>query len=186
MRFRSGGRRPDQREIRRNDRYGQFALAAGAEAMADAGLSAERLDGDRVGVSIGSAVGATTRLEEEYVVVSDHGRRWEVDSGYAMPFMYSVFVPSAVATELAMKWGSHGPASVVSTGCTSGMDAIGHAAQLIADDEVDVMIAGGTESPISPISYACFDAIGATSPRNHDPAGASRPSRSGISILRAE
>lgn len=162
-------------EIRRNDRYSQFALVASDEAMADAGLAKDDLDGERVGVSVGSAVGATTRLEDEYVVVSDHGRRWEVDPGYAMPFMYSVFVPSAVATELAMKWGSHGPASVISTGCTSGMDAIGHAAQLIADDEVDVMIAGGTESPISPISYACFDAIGATSPRNHDPEGASRP-----------
>ena len=162
-------------EIRRNDRYGQFALVAGAEAMADAGLTPDRLDGDRAGVRIGSAVGATTRLEAEYVVVSDHGRRWEVDAGYAMPFMYSVFVPSAVATEVAMKWGAHGPAAVISTGCTSGIDAIGSAAQLIAQDEADVMICGGTESPISPISYACFDAIQATSPRNHDPAGASRP-----------
>jgi minimal PKS ketosynthase (KS/KS alpha) len=162
-------------EIRRNDRYGQFALVASVEALADAGLDSGSMDGDRVGVSLGTAVGATMRLEEEYVVLSDHGRTWEVDGHYAMPFLYSVFVPSAIATEVAMKHGAHGPAAVVSTGCTSGLDAIGHAAHQIQQGEVDVMICGGTESPISPISYACFDAIRATSARNDDPEGASRP-----------
>jgi minimal PKS ketosynthase (KS/KS alpha) len=162
-------------EIRRNDRYGQFALVASAEALSDADLDAASWDGDRVGVALGSAVGATMRLEDEYVVLSDHGRKWEVDGRYAMPFMYSVFVPSAIATEVAMKHRAHGPAAVVSTGCTSGIDAIGLAAQQIEQDETDVMICGGSESPISPISFACFDAIRATSPRNDDPEGASRP-----------
>jgi minimal PKS ketosynthase (KS/KS alpha) len=157
-------------EIRRIDRFGQFALAAGAEAVADAGLS--MVDG---GVCLGSAVGATMRMESEYVAVSDGGRTWEVDGRYAMPFMYSVFVPSAIATEVAMRFEAHGPATVISTGCTSGIDAIGYAAQLIADGEADVMLAGGTESPISPISYACFDAIRATTPDNDDPLCASRP-----------
>jgi len=74
-----------------------------------------------------------------------------------------------------VRFGAHGPATVISTGCTSGIDAIGYAAQLIADGEADVMLAGGTESPISPISYACFDAIRATTPDNDDPTRASRP-----------
>ncbi|BCJ56170.1 beta-ACP synthase [Actinoplanes sp. NBRC 14428] len=162
-------------EIRRNDRFAQFALVAGTEAIADSGLDPLRWDGDQVGVSVGSAVGATTRLETEYVAVSDRGRNWEVDGRYAMPFMYSVFVPSALVTEVSMKFGAHGPATMISTGCTSGIDAIGHAAQQIIDGEADVMLAGGSESPISPISYACFDAIRATSPHNDDPVRASRP-----------
>ncbi|MEU5311963.1 beta-ketoacyl-[acyl-carrier-protein] synthase family protein [Streptomyces sp. NPDC021562] len=162
-------------EIRRNDRYGQFALVAGSEAVADAGLDTGAWNGERAGVLLGSAVGATMRLEDEYVVLSDHGRRWEVDGRYAMPFMYAVFVPSAVATEVAIRHGAHGPSAVVSTGCTSGIDAIGLAAQQIEEGTVDVMLCGGSESPISPISYACFDAIRATSPRNDDPEGASRP-----------
>ncbi len=162
-------------EIRRTDRYVQFALVAGTEALADAGIDDSVQDTEDFGVCVGTAVGATTWLEREYVAVSDSGRLWEVDGRYAMPFMYPAFVPSSVATELAVRVGAHGPAAVVSTGCTAGIDAIGYAAQLIADGSADVMVACGTESPISPISYACFDAIRATTPRNDDPERASRP-----------
>jgi minimal PKS ketosynthase (KS/KS alpha) len=162
-------------EIRRNDRYGQFALVAAQEAVDDAGLEFDQQLGDRTGVSLGSAVGATMRLESEYVAVSDRGRLWEVRGEYAMPFMYSVFVPSSIATEVAMRFGLHGPAAVVSTGCTSGIDAIGQAAAAIARGDVDVMVAGGSESPISPISYACFDAIRATTAHNDEPSSACRP-----------
>ncbi|MDA2813006.1 beta-ketoacyl-[acyl-carrier-protein] synthase family protein [Nocardiopsis sp. RSe5-2] len=162
-------------EVRRNDRFGQFALVASAEALDDAGLGRDDLDGERTGVCLGSAVGATMRLEEEYVAVSDGGRHWEVDGSYAGPFMYPVFVPSSIVSEVAVKFGANGPASLVSTGCTSGIDAVGQGARMIADGEADVVIAGGTESPISPISYACFDAIRATTPANDRPAEASRP-----------
>jgi minimal PKS ketosynthase (KS/KS alpha) len=80
-----------------------------------------------------------------------------------------------VATEVACRFGSHGPATVVSTGCTSGIDAIGYAHQLIQDGDADVVIAGASDAPISPISVACFDAIRATTGRNDDPEHASRP-----------
>jgi minimal PKS ketosynthase (KS/KS alpha) len=163
-------------EIRRTDRYVQFALVAGAEALGDAGIDNDSVaDTEDFGVCVGSAVGATTRLEQEYVAVSDGGRLWEVDGRYALPFLYSAFVPSSIATELAVRFGAHGPAAVVSTGCTAGIDAIGYAAQLVADGTADVMVACGAESPISPISYACFDAIRATTPRNDCPERASRP-----------
>ncbi len=76
---------------------------------------------------------------------------------------------------MALKFGAHGPAAVVSTGCTSGIDAIGYGHQMIQDGEADIVIAGASESPISPISMACFDAIKATSRRNDDAAHASRP-----------
>jgi minimal PKS ketosynthase (KS/KS alpha) len=165
-------------EIVRNDRFVQFALVAAAEAVADAGVElagAEPGAGPVVGVSLGSAVGATTRLESEYVAVSDGGRHWEVDPRYASQFLYHALVPSCLATEVATRFGAHGPAFVVSTGCTSGIDAIGYAHQLIVDGEADIMIAGASDAPLSPISIACFDAIRATSARNDDPEHASRP-----------
>lgn len=162
-------------EIHRNDRYVQFALAAADEALADSGLAAADRDPERTGVVVGSAVGATTRLEQEYVAVSDRGRHWQVDPRYATRFLYQALVPSSLAAEVACRYTAHGPAAVVSTGCTSGIDAVGHGYQLVADGEVDVAVAGATDAPISPISVACFDAIRATTTRNDDPAHASRP-----------
>jgi minimal PKS ketosynthase (KS/KS alpha) len=84
-------------------------------------------------------------------------------------------VPSSLASEIALKFGAQGLSTVISTGCTSGIDAVGYGHQLIQDDEADIVIAGASESGISPISMACFDPIKATSRRNDDPAHASRP-----------
>jgi minimal PKS ketosynthase (KS/KS alpha) len=84
-------------------------------------------------------------------------------------------VPSSLASEVACRFRAHGPAAVISTGCTSGLDAVGYGHQLIADGDADVVIAGATDAPISPISMACFDAIRATSARNDEAAEASRP-----------
>lgn len=165
-------------EISRSDRFVQFALVAADEAVADSGLdlaSGHGVDSDRVAVSLGSAVGATMRLEDEYVLVSDLGRHWLVDPRYGSRFLYHALVPSSAATELAVRFCAHGPAAVMSTGCTSGIDAVGYAHQLIEDGEADVVIAGASDAPISPISVACFDAIRATSARNDDPEHASRP-----------
>jgi minimal PKS ketosynthase (KS/KS alpha) len=164
-------------EIKRNDRFIQFALVAADEAMADSGLDAgdDQVDHDRLGVCLGSAVGATTRLEDEYVIVSDGGQHWRVDPRYATGFLYHALVPSSLATEVACRFMAHGPATVVSTGCTSGIDAVGHGTQLIQDDAADIVVAGAADAPISPISMACFDAIKATSARNDDPEHASRP-----------
>src|SRR5262249_53110240 len=83
--------------------------------------------------------------------------------------------PSSLAVEVAWTVGAEGPATVVSTGCTSGLDAVGYARDLIAEGTADVMLAGAADAPISPIAVACFDAIKATSPRNDDPTHASRP-----------
>ncbi len=168
----------DAQEIHRNDRFIQLALAAAAEAVTDSGLDlpAGAPDGGYgVGVSLGSAVGATTRLEDEYVAVSNSGRNWLVNPAYASSFLYHALVPSSLAGEVARRFGAHGPAAVVSTGCTSGIDTIGRGHQLIQDGAADVVIAGATDAPISPISIACFDAIRATSARNDDPEHASRP-----------
>ncbi|MFF3916336.1 beta-ketoacyl-[acyl-carrier-protein] synthase family protein [Streptomyces sp. NPDC001852] len=167
------GLRPQ--EIRRSDRAGQFAVVAAREAVADSGLELDQLDPHRMGVTIGSAVGATTGLDEEYRVVSDSGRLDLVDHRYAPRHLYNFFVPSSFAKEVAWSVGAEGPVTVVSTGCTSGLDSVGHAVELIRDGSADVMIAGATDAPISPITMACFDAIKATTPRNDDPEHASRP-----------
>lgn len=163
------------REIRRSDRYVQFGLATAAEALADSGLELTGELRERAGVAMGSAVGGTTALEAEYVVLSDVGSDWLVDERYAGPFLYEALVPSSLAADIAVRHGVHGPAQVVSTGCTSGIDAIGYAFQLVQDGEADVMIAGASDSPLSPVTSASFDAIKATTPQNDDPAHASRP-----------
>ncbi len=165
----------DDQEVRRMDRYVQFAIAAGMEAMRDSGLDLTSVETERMGVSLGSAVGGTMILEADYVAVSNRGQEWLVDPEYASPFLYHGLVPSTLASEAALKFGAHGPAVVVSTGCTSGIDAIGYGHQLIQDDEADIVITGAAESGISPISMACFDPIKATSRRNDDAAHASRP-----------
>jgi minimal PKS ketosynthase (KS/KS alpha) len=164
-----------EQEIRRMDRYIQFAAIAATEALADSGLDLEEADRDRTGVSLGSAVGGTMALEDGYVAVSNRGQDWLVDADYAGPFLYPGLVPSSLAAEIALKFGAHGAAVVVSTGCTSGIDAIGYGHQMIQDGEADIVISGAAESPISPISMACFDPIKATSPHNDDPEHASRP-----------
>ncbi|MBV9160932.1 MAG: beta-ketoacyl-[acyl-carrier-protein] synthase family protein [Pseudonocardiales bacterium] len=162
-------------EIRRMDRAAQFAVVTTREALVDSGLELTVRDPYRTGVTIGSAVGATMGLDAEYRVVSDNGRLELVNHEYAVPHLYDYFVPSSFAVEVAWSVGAEGPATVVSTGCTSGLDAVGYACDLIREGTADVMIAGATDAPISPITVACFDAIKATTPRNDDPEHASRP-----------
>ncbi|MGN2638148.1 beta-ketoacyl-[acyl-carrier-protein] synthase family protein [Nocardia takedensis] len=162
------------KEVRRLDRAGQFALVATREAIADSGLD-EVADRSRIGVSLGSAVGNSTRMEEEYVAISDGGRDWLVDHRYTVPYSYSYIAASSLAAEVAWAAQAEGPAVVVSAGCTSGLDAVGHAVQLIEDGTAEVMITGSTDAPITPITMACFDALKATTPRNDDPAAGCRP-----------
>jgi minimal PKS ketosynthase (KS/KS alpha) len=161
--------------VARMDRYIQFAVACALEAFADSGLDLERVDRERMGVTLGSAVGGTTLLEIDYVAVSNTGQEWLVDPDKASTFLYEALVPSSLASEVARKFGAQGPAVVVSTGCTSGIDGIGYGHQLIQDGEADIVITGASETGISPISMACFDPIKATSSRNDDPEHASRP-----------
>jgi act minimal PKS ketosynthase (KS/KS alpha) len=155
----AAGLRP--REIRRLDRAAQFAVACAKESLVDSGLDVDAVDPSRVGVSLGSAVGAATSIEREYLVLSDSGREWLVDERHLSPHMYDYMVPSAAAAEVAWRTGAEGPVSMVATGCTAGLDAIGRGYELIMDGTADVV--------------ACFDAIKATTPRNDDPEHASRP-----------
>ncbi len=163
------------REVRRMDRAAQFAVVSAREAVRDSGVGFDGMDPGRIGVSIGSAVGCTMGLEEEYQVLSDGGRHWLVDHTYGVPQLYDYLVPSTLAVEVAWQVAAEGPVALISTGCTSGLDAIGHGVQLIEEGSADIVLAGATDAPLSPITSACFDAIRATSPNNDDPEHASRP-----------
>ncbi|MER5350164.1 beta-ketoacyl-[acyl-carrier-protein] synthase family protein [Kitasatospora sp. NPDC002551] len=162
-------------DVQRADRYVQFAMVAADEALADAGLDLAAEDPWRIAVSLGTAVGGTTRLEHDYALVSAGGARWDVDHRLAEPQLHRAFAPSTLASAVAERTGAHGPVQTVSTGCTSGLDAIGYGFQAVEDGRADICVAGASDSPISPITVACFDAIKATSERNDDPAHASRP-----------
>jgi minimal PKS ketosynthase (KS/KS alpha) len=162
-------------EVRRMDRAAQFGVATAREAITDSGIGLDELDPSRIGVTVGSAVGATMSLDQEYRVASDNGRLDLVDYEYAARHLYNHYVPSSFAAEVAWLAGAEGPATVISTGCTSGLDSVGFAAELVRDNTADVMIAGATDAPISPITAACFDAIRATTARNDEPGTASRP-----------
>ncbi|GAB2864518.1 beta-ketoacyl-[acyl-carrier-protein] synthase family protein [Streptomyces deserti] len=165
----------DAETVERCDRYVQFALVAAAEAVRDAGLDPAAEDPWRMGAVLGTAVGGTTRLEHDYVLVSERGSRWDVDDRRAGPHLHRAFAPSTLASTVAEEFGVRGPVQTVSTGCTSGLDAVGYAYHAIAEGRADVCVAGASDSPISPITMACFDAIKATSPNNDDPEHASRP-----------
>ncbi|MFH8612580.1 beta-ketoacyl-[acyl-carrier-protein] synthase family protein [Streptomyces sp. NPDC018029] len=162
-------------EVRRMDRAAQFAVVTARGAVEDSGAELAAHPPHRIGVVVGSAVGATMGLDNEYRVVSDGGRLDLVDHRYAVPHLYNYLVPSSFAAEVAWAVGAEGPSTVVSTGCTSGIDAVGYAVELVREGSVDVMVAGASDAPISPITMACFDAIKATTPRHDAPATASRP-----------
>ncbi|WP_331720439.1 beta-ketoacyl-[acyl-carrier-protein] synthase family protein [Streptomyces sp. NBC_00209] len=164
----------DPGEAHRLDRVAQFALTAAREAVADSGLDLAA-GGERTGVSLGTAVGCSSGLDEVYAHVSERGEHWLLDPARAEERLGDYLVPSSVAAEVARDAGALGPVAVVSTGCTSGLDSLGHAAELIREGSADVMLAGASEAPITPITLASFDAIRATSARNDEPETASRP-----------
>jgi 3-oxoacyl-(acyl-carrier-protein) synthase len=164
-----------EEQITNFDRHIQFALAAVAEAWTDSGLDHSRLDPTRMGVSAGTAIGSTPRLEQEYLVVSSQATEFTVNPLLATPYLYHAVSPATLSAVLASHFGVHGPVVTVSSGCTAGIDAVAHAFEWIRDGEVEIAIAGASEAGICPINMASFDAIKGTSPRNNEPTTASRP-----------
>ncbi|GDY31755.1 beta-ketoacyl-[acyl-carrier-protein] synthase family protein [Gandjariella thermophila] len=162
-------------QVDRLDRVVLLALASAKDALADSGLTVADLVPERTAVSMGSAVGCTIGLDTEYARVSENGQHWLVKHELAVDHLFEYLVPTPLAAEVAWAVGAEGPAAVISTGCTSGLDAVGYGADLIREGSADVMLAGASDAPISPITVACFDAIRATSPDNDRAETASRP-----------
>jgi minimal PKS ketosynthase (KS/KS alpha) len=146
------------RDSRWLDRYLQFATTATSEALRGSGLNAVEEDEWRVGVVMGTALGSAALLEQNYVVMSDGGAKWELDHQYGSPHLHLAWTPSMLGAEIARLCGARGPVHTVSSGCTAGIDAVGYAAQLILDGDADVVVAGGAEAPISPSTVGSFDA----------------------------
>ena len=171
--------RPSDSAPRRSvDRAGRFAIVAAREAVADSGLlDSSDLPKDRIATAVGNAVGCTTTLEREFVVLSDGGQKYELDQEYAIPELYWNYLPNPMAAEVGRDIGAEGPAAVVSTGCTSGIDVLGHAAELIRESTADAVIAGATEAPISPSPPPA-----STRSADHR----QRPARSGLPSLRSD
>ena len=159
----------DGREVKRLDRFAQFAIAASRGAVADAGIDFETEDRDRCGVLIGSGIGGIETLEEQANVLFSKG------PSRMSPFTVPRLMVNAASGNVSIVFGLRGPTTAVATACATGANAIGDAVAMIRNGLGDVMIAGGSEAALSPMGMGSFAAARAMSTRNDDPERASRP-----------
>ncbi len=156
-------------EVRRNDPAGQYALIAARDAWADSGLTPDDFDAERLGVAIGSGVGGVWTLLDQWDTLRERGARRVFP--LAVPMLMPNGPAAAVSLDLGARAGAHCPVSA----CASGAEGMGLAMQMIRDGRADIMVAGGTEAAIHPVTVAAFASMKALSTRNDDPAHASRP-----------
>jgi 3-oxoacyl-[acyl-carrier-protein] synthase II len=156
------------KEARRQDRVTQLGFGAAADALADAG-SDLGADPSRSAVIFATGIGGLHTLEENQRVYLEKG------ASRVSPFFVPMMMPNATAGVVAMQLGWKGPNLCIATACAAGAHAIGEAARLIRDGTADVVIAGGTEAAVTPLTIAAFARMGALSTRNDEPALASRP-----------
>lgn len=159
----------DGRQAKRVDRCSQFTVAAARLALADAGLDLAAEPPDRCGAMMGTALGGVSHAEQAHALYLQGGVR-AVDPGLAL----TVFA-GASSTNLAIAFGISGPNITNGMSCASGAIAIGEAFRAIRRGEADVILAGGAEAPLAPLTFGAFAIIRAMSVRNGDPATASRP-----------
>jgi 3-oxoacyl-[acyl-carrier-protein] synthase II len=159
----------DAKRAKRLDRFSQLAVTSARFALADAELDPRRENGDRVGAMMGSALGGVAFAEAQVERFRAEGPRG-LDPALAL----AVF-PGAASCNIAIEFGFTGPNSTNAMSCASGTIAVGDAFHAIRAGRADVMLAGGAEAPLAPMTYAAFSVIRAMSTRNDDPAHASRP-----------
>ena len=159
----------DKKEARRLDPYLKYALATSVMAVEDAALDPAKVDGTRFGVLIGSGIGGITTLLEGEEVRKTKG------ADRVSPFVIPMLIVNMAAGLVSMRFGAKGPNSSVVTACATGNHALGDAFKIIERGDADVMIAGGAEAIIVPITIAGFCSMKAMSTRNDEPEKASRP-----------
>jgi 3-oxoacyl-[acyl-carrier-protein] synthase II len=159
----------DKKEARRLDPYLQYAIAAASLAVQDASLDTGKVDANRFGVLIGSGIGGITTLLENHKTLLERG------PDRVSPFFIPMLIINMASGLVSMRFGAKGPNSSVVTACATGNHAIGDAFKLIQRGEADVMIAGGAEAIVIPLTIAGFCAMKAMSTRNDEPEKASRP-----------
>lgn len=158
----------DRREARRMDLFTQYAVAASKMAVEDANLTIDETNAERVGVWIGSGIGGMDTYEEQV-------RRF-IDKGYrrVSPFFVPMLIPDMAAGQVSIQLGAKGINSCTVTACASGANSIGDAFKAVQRGDVDYMVTGGTESPITNMAFAGFSSMKALS-MNEDPQSSSRP-----------
>ena len=159
----------DKKEARKMGRFIHFAFAATHEAIAQAGLEITPEIGDRVGVFIGSGIGGFEIIEREHSNLLTGGPR------KISPFFIPATIVNMAAGQLSIRYGAKGPISTTATACASSANSIGDSVRMIIHGDADVMIAGGAEASVTPLSVGGFAAMRALSTRNDEPTRASRP-----------
>ena len=157
------------KEARQMDTFIHYGIAAGVQAWRDAGLEVTEENALRMGVIVGSGIGGLQRIEETQKDYLERGAR------RISPFFVPASLINLVSGQLSIMLGLKGPSYAVVSACTTGLHSIGDAGRLIEYGDADVMIAGGTESTVSPLGIGGFAAMRALSTRNDDPTTASRP-----------
>jgi 3-oxoacyl-[acyl-carrier-protein] synthase II len=157
----------DTKEARRVDRVAQLGFAAAADAVEDAGTMT--VDPARCAVVAGTGIGGLGTQEDQERVFFQRG------ANRVSPFLVPMMMPNATAALISMQLGWTGSNTCIATACAAGAHAVGEGARLIRDGSADVVLAGGSEAPISPIALVAFSRMGALSNRQDDPARASRP-----------
>lgn len=159
----------EKKDIKKMDTFIQYAVGASRMAADDAGLKVTKDDADRVGVYIGAGIGGLPAIEHYHKVLQEKG------PDRVSPFFIPMVIINLASGQVAIRLGARGPNSCAVTACATGNHCIGDALRIIQRGEADAMLAGGTESCISPLAVAGFSAARALSTRNDDPAHASRP-----------
>lgn len=159
----------DRKEARKMDRFIQFAVAAADEAVRSSGLKVTSENAERVGISVGSGIGGLATIEEQHRILLERG------CSRVSPFFIVGIIINLASGQLAIRFGARGPNMATVTACATGTHSIGESMRFIQRDEADVMICGGAEAAVCPLSVAGFAAMRALSTRNDEPERASRP-----------
>ena len=159
----------DKKEIKRMDLFVQFALAATKEALEDARLKITPEIGEQIGVIVGTGLGGLPTFEKNHTALMEKG------PGRVSPFFIPMLIANMASGHIAMHFGAKGPNTCVVTACATGAHCIGDAFRVIQYGDAEVIIAGGTEANIAPLTVAGFNAMKALSTRNDEPEKASRP-----------
>jgi len=159
----------EKKQVKRMDRFTQFACAAADMAIRDAKLDTAKLDMERVGVIVGSGIGGLSTIEEEHDTLRLKGAR------RVSPFLIPKLISNIAPGEIAIRWGFTGPNYAVSSACATSNHAIGDALRLMRYGDADVIVAGGSEAAITALGFAGFCSARTLSCRNDAPEKASRP-----------
>ena len=159
----------EPKEVRRMEKFVQYAVAAAKQAAVDSRLELSKEDTTRIGVLIGSGIGSLRIIEEEHKIYLEKG------PSRLSPFLIPMLIVNEAAGHVSITLGLKGPNSCVATACASGSHALGDAFRVIQHGDADIMFAGGTESCITALGVGGFCALKALSKRNDEPQRASRP-----------